>query len=279
MTNQPTTAYLPALGIVCALGQGKQQVSNALFGGQISDPSTYTQLISGRKVPILRVQSDLPHLPAEFKTLDSRNNRLLKMALDEIAPLVKKALEKYGKHRVGVILGTSSSGILEGENAFIYKKRSGNFPETYHYEQQETASPSIFTSRYFDLNGPSYTISTACTSGSKALCSAHRLLQANICDAVITGGVDSLCQTILNGFDSLDLISENICNPFSKNRDGITIGEGAAVFLMTKEHLSDEAPVEFLGGGESSDSYHISSPDPNGKGAELAIREGLVPKI
>ncbi|MDX2413094.1 MAG: beta-ketoacyl synthase N-terminal-like domain-containing protein, partial [Woeseiaceae bacterium] len=121
------------------------------------------------------------------------------------------------------------------------------------------------------LNGPRYTISTACSSSAKALASGMRLIAADICDAVVVGGCDSLCKLTINGFDALGSMSPEICNPFSINRNGINVGEGAALFVMTR----DEAVIRMAGVGESSDAYHMSAPEPSGKGAELAIRQAL----
>ncbi len=267
--------YLSALGIACPLGLGKQAVIQALFVENKDHFAVRETLLSGKSVPIGRVPFDLPDLPQEFNSLNSRNNRLLRLALDEVAENVEELKEKYGSSRVGVILATSTSGMLEGEMGFAHKKLTGNWPEEYSYTQQEPSSPSVFAAQYLTVSGPAYTISTACSSASKAICSAKRLINAGVCDAVITGGVDTLCKMTLNGFDSLELISEKVCNPFSKNRDGISIGEGAAVFVVTREQFDSESSIELLGCGESSDAYHICSPDPSGRGAEIAIREAL----
>lgn len=265
---------LPALGMGCSLGLGKKAIAKSLFGFPKVLLESQEVLLSERITSVRRIPFDLPELPEKFKFLSSRNNRLLRLALDEITEAVECAKKTYGSSRIGIVLATSTSGMLEGERGFTYQEQTGSWPDDYHYAQQETASPSIFASSYFNLKGPSYTISTACSAGSKALCSAQRLMRAGICDAVISGGVDTLCNLTLNGFDSLELLSEKICTPFSKNRTGITLGEGAAVFLMTCEQW-DGNNIEFLGGGESSDAYHISAPDPEGKGAEIAIREAL----
>jgi 3-oxoacyl-[acyl-carrier-protein] synthase-1 len=264
--------YLEELGIACSLGLGKQAIAEALFGSPPLFPDSRESLLSERATCVRRVPFDLPSLPPQYSSLNSRNNSLLKLVLDEIADGVKNAINVFGPSRVGVVLGTSTSGMFEGERGFAHKMNTGAWPVDYHYQQQETSSPSDFTSLYFGLTGPSYTISTACSSGSKALCSARRLIQAGICDVVIAGAVDTLCNLTLNGFDSLELLSDKICSPFSKNRKGITLGEGAAVFLVTREGKSN---IEFLGHGESSDAYHISAPEPNGEGAENAMREAL----
>jgi 3-oxoacyl-[acyl-carrier-protein] synthase-1 len=142
---------------------------------------------------------------------------------------------------------------------------------SYDYRQQEIGSPSEYLRRALGLGGPAWTVSTACTSSAKAFSSARRLLSTGLCDAVVVGGVDSLCRLTLNGFGALESVSKQLCNPMSRNRDGINIGEGAAVFLMSR----DPGPVAVLGIGESSDAYHISGPDPEGRGAEIAMRQAL----
>lgn len=271
------SVYLSALGIACTLGKGKGEVANALF--QITSKSPTIKLdqpkwslLSKKNVLVGMVPFELPDIPV-FKSLNSRNNRLLMLALEEIKIAVADSIAKYGASRVGVVMATSTSGMFERERSFLHKHHTGNELEAYHYSQSEISSTSLFVSQYFDLRGPAYTISTACSSSAKAICSAKRLITAGICDVVIAGGVDTLCDLTLNGFDSLELLSTDICNPFSKNRDGITIGEGAAVFLVTRD--GTPADVELSGCGESSDAHHISCPEPNGNGAEVAIQEAL----
>lgn len=271
ITENSNKVYLPALGIACSLGVGKDAVIRSLFNPSADYINSSEKLISGKTVPVARIANDLPSLPPELQEFNSLNNRLLRVVLDEIAAAVTTAKAKYGASRVGVVLATSTSGMAEEEQAFAYRHQTGQLPEGYDYAQAEMGSPSMFAAKYLGLQGPAYTISTACTSGGKAMCSARRLINAGICDAVITGGVDTLCGLTLNGFDCLELLSEKVCAPFSQNRDGITIGEGAAIFLMTRE----VSAIEFAGGGESSDAYHISCPEPNGTGAEAAINEAL----
>lgn len=263
--------YLSDLGVICSLGNGKAEVAQALFQNSPSAKMSSWPLLSGQEVPVARVSCEPPELPIEYKHLNSRNNRLLKVALDEIKTSVQAAKAKYGNARIGVVMASSTSGMYEEEKAFKHKFDKGEMPEDYFYAQYEMSSPSIFASQYFDLAGPAYTISTACSSGGKAICAAKRLIQSGICDVVIAGGVDTLCHLTLNGFHALELLSKTQCNPLSKNRNGITIGEGAAVFLVTAE----KSPIELAGCGESSDAYHISCPEPTGAGAELAINEAL----
>jgi 3-oxoacyl-[acyl-carrier-protein] synthase-1 len=150
--------------------------------------------------------------------------------------------------------------------------REGKFPAEFHYRQQEIGMAAEFAARYLGVSGVRYTISTACSSSANAFASAKRLLAAGRCDAAVVGGADSLCRLTLNGFDALESLSPELCNPFSANRKGLNIGEGAAVFLMTRA----PAAVRLYCIGESSDGYHMSAPDPEGRGAEVAIRAALV---
>lgn len=262
------------IGITCALGQGKNEVLTSLFKNKDNADVSYANLFSGRTVPVAKIPFSLPELPSRYHRYNSRSNQLLSLVLDEIQPAVEKLKIEYSKNRIGVILGTSTSGMHEGALAFSHKQKTTQWPEGYNYCQQEIAGPSLFASCYLDIKGPAYTISTACSSGVKTILSAKRLIDAGICDAVICGGVDTLCAMTLNGFDALELLSKTICNPFSKNRDGISLGEGAAVLILTKKTDNpdhNEEYIELLGAGESSDAYHISAPDPTGEGARDAI--------
>jgi 3-oxoacyl-[acyl-carrier-protein] synthase-1 len=170
-----------------------------------------------------------------------------------------------------VLIGTSTSGIAAGEDAMDSLTAGNGMPADYHYRQQEIGMAAEFLARYLRLNGPRYTVSTACSSSAKVFASGERLLAAGLCDALVLGGCDSLCRLTVNGFDALSSLSDGLCNPFSANRNGINVGEGAALFLLTRE----EAPIRLAGVGESSDAYHMSAPDPTGKGAEIAIRQAL----
>jgi 3-oxoacyl-[acyl-carrier-protein] synthase-1 len=190
---------------------------------------------------------------------------------------VQGAVERYGAHRVGVVLGSSTSGIDQGEAAVYERTRSGNLPQTYNYRQQQMGTVSDVISELTGARGPSYTISTACSSSAKVFRAAINLIRSGVCDSVITGGFDSLCKLTLNGFSALELVSDEITNPFSKNRKGISIGEGGALFLLERAEpaLLTEQTVCVCGVGESSDAYHISSPDPEAAGAIAAIRGAI----
>ena len=223
---------------------------------------------------------DAVQLPAHLADFDCRNNRLALLGLtqDGFAEAVRAAIAKYGAQRIGVFLGTSTSGILQTELA--YRRRdpvTGALPADFIYRTtQNTFSVADFTRRYFSLTGPAVVVSSACSSSAKAFGSARRMMAAGLIDAAVVGGADSLCLTTLYGFNSLGLISAHACRPFDAQRDGISIGEAAAFVLLerTPEHLDADA-VLLLGMGESSDAYHMSSPRPDGLGARMAMQDAL----
>ncbi len=263
--------YLADLGIINALGAGKTNVLEGLLRGDQTNMQQYGPMLTGRNGVVGVVVDPLLDVPVELQTFDCRNNQLLVTAAEQIRACIETARSKYGSERIAVILGTSTSGITAAEEASDSMARTGELPPNYNYQQQEMGTAAEFLARYLQLNGPRYTISTACSSSAKALASGMRLIAADICDAVVVGGCDSLCKLTVNGFDALGSMSAEICNPFSINRKGINVGEGAALFLMSR----DEAAIRMAGAGESSDAYHMSAPEPSGKGAELAIRQAL----
>jgi 3-oxoacyl-[acyl-carrier-protein] synthase-1 len=268
------TAYLNALGLICSLGDDRASVARTLFAGDTSGMHTESGWVPERSLPVGAVKSLLPQIPAELGQQSSRNNQLLLAAALQIETDIQQAIAKYGKHRIGVILGTSTSGIDEASRGIASYLRDEAFPADYDYHQQELSAPASFLAAWLDVSGPAYVISTACTSSARALLSARRLLDMNLCDAVLCGGVDSLCKLTLNGFSSLEAVSNQRCNPFSINRSGINIGEAAVVFLMTGEASGDHR-IALLGAGASSDAHHISAPEPSGRGAHQAMQKAL----
>jgi len=265
------SAYLNALGVICALGRGKDEVSRSLFAGDCSGMRTESGWVPERVLPVAGVHGELATIPAELGQQSSRNNQLLLEAALQIEGDIRQAIHTYGASRVGVVLGTSTSGIDEASRGIAHFLREHQFPGDYDYQQQELSAPANFLADWLQLSGPAYVISTACTSSARALMSAQRLLDLGVCDAVICGGVDSLCKLTLNGFSSLEAVSNQRCNPFSVNRNGINIGEAAVLFLMSKE----PAPIALLGSGASCDAHHISAPEPTGKGALQSMRKAL----
>ena len=266
------TAYLNALGVICNLGRGKQEVAAALFAGDASSIRTEAGWAPGRSLPLGAVSHDLPPIPPTLAaTRDNRANRLLLAAALEIEGDIRAAIHRHGEHRVGVVIGTSTTGIERTTEAIDHRREHGQWPDDYRYADQELGAPAEFLAEWLALSGPAYGISTACTSGARALISAQRLLQMGMCDAVLCGGVDTLARLPVNGFLALDALDVEHCRPFSQNRRGINIGEAAALFLMTREH----GGVVLAGSGASSDAYHMSSPDPQGLGAQQAMRGAL----
>ncbi len=263
-----TPCYIQAVGLINALGNDAPQVVAALRQPALQPLREHAQpLHDGRRVMVGAVQGDLPPIPSELGVHDSRNNRLLLAALTQIRECVEQWRAKVGSERIAIVLGTSTSGIDEG----IQTLAAETVPEGYHYCQQELGSPALFLADYLGVSGPAYTLSTACSSSARAFISAQRLLAADMADVVLVGGADTLCGLTLNGFYSLESLAAAICTPFARERDGINIGEAAALCLLTRE----PGPVALLGAGESSDAYHVSAPHPEGIGAEAAMRMAL----
>lgn len=263
--------FLNDLGVVCALGEGRTAVAAALFADAPGGLSDNASLLPGRTLALGEVHSPLPTLEELPVSLRGRNNALLDVALAQIAPAVADAISRYGAERVAVVLGTSTSGIGESEQALRTRAEHGHWPEGFDYAQQEMGTAAQFVRERSGALGPAWTLSTACSSSAKALMSAARMLRSGIVDAVIAGGADSLCRFTVAGFSALESVSAVRCNPFSQHRCGINIGEGAALFLLTR----DAGPVCLAGWGESADAHHMSAPDPQGLGAIDALQQAL----
>jgi 3-oxoacyl-[acyl-carrier-protein] synthase-1 len=215
---------------------------------------------------------------AELASFDCRNNRLAQLGLlqDQFVHWVAEARARYGAARIGVFIGTSTSGVLEAELAYRHRAPvSGALPADFSYfGTQNVMSVAEFTRRYLSLEGPVMAVSTACSSSAKVFASAHRHIKAGFCDAAVVGGADSLCFSTLYGFSSLGLVSQRPCQPWDAERRGMNIGEGAGFALL--EPMGGAAGgVALLGYGESSDAYHMSSPHPEGAGAAAAMKSAL----
>jgi 3-oxoacyl-[acyl-carrier-protein] synthase-1 len=209
-----------------------------------------------------------------------RNNRLAQMGLEQdgFADAVNIAAEKYGRDRIGVFIGTSTSGILETEQAFRERDPvTGALPAGMFYsKRQNTYSVADFTRQYFKLTGPAVAVSSACSSSAKVFSAARRMIETGLIDAAVVGGVDTLCLTTLYGFTALGLLSTQACRPYDTERDGISIGEAAAFALLERPAKGlDANAVLLLGIGESSDAYHMSSPHPEGRGARMAMQQAV----
>ncbi len=271
------TLHLTALGIVNALGCGPRAVAARLFAPagdawwQAGGLIPRQDLVSGATLWVGAVAGDFAPVPPGLRQYDCRNNRLALSALGQIAQQLAAARARYGAGRIAVILGTSTSGIADGEAALAARDQQGGWPADYTYSQQEPGNLAAFVAELLDLDGPAYTVNTACSSSGKAIAAAQRLIEAGFCDAAIVGGCDTLCGLTLHGFHSLEALSSRPLNAFSRNRDGTCIGEGAAFFLLEPA----PGPVRLLAVGESSDAHHVSAPLPDGAGARAAMQRAL----
>jgi 3-oxoacyl-[acyl-carrier-protein] synthase-1 len=217
-------------------------------------------------------------LHGEHAAFDCRNNRLAEVALgqDGFAEATRAAIERHGAARVALVVGTSTSGILQTEQAFRARDpATGALPADFPYEQtHNTGSLAAYLRARLGVEGPAFVISCACASSAKAFGNAARMIASGLCDAAVVGGADSLCLTTLYGFHSLALNAPGPCRPFDVARDGISIGEAAGFVLLERPSSRDTA-VHLLGYGESNDAHHMSSPHPEGAGARLAMERAL----
>ena len=264
--------YLTDLGICCALGSNKKEVAQAAFHGTAQGMRFDKHYLQNEEGCYLgHISNELLTLPSSLSHFQSRNNQMLFTALSQIKKTINTSIETYGKNRIAVIIGSSTSGIEEGENALFHYKTDGTFPENYPFNVQLIGDGADFIATYLNLKNIASTISTACSSSTKVFAHAAELIAMGICDAAIVGGADSLCKMTIHGFNSLSALSSERCNPFSQNRSGITIGEGAALFLMEKT----PSIVALASVGESADAYAMTAPEPEGKGAEKAMTDAL----
>ena len=266
------TITIAAYASHSALGRTNDTIASALSTAHapgMQEQAGY--LISGQSLMLGTVLGELPAIPEHLSAHNSRNNALLLSTLHEIAAQVQAVLAQVGPERFGIVMGTSTSGLDEADH-----KVSGQDHGQWQYPMQELGDPARFLQRYLKTTGPAYTISTACSSSARALISACRMLKSGMCAAVLCGGADTLCRMPINGFNALELVSDELCAPFAQERKGITIGEGAGLMLLTTDQNTPRtSKLSVVGYGESSDAYHVSAPEPEGKGAEAAMHMAL----
>lgn len=266
--------YIPAMAACSAMGGDAASLRAGMWAAQDPCSLQATDRYSpGRTLPLgcLPAQVMLPALDFALPAQRSRNNALAWYAAQQLHADVEQAIGRWGAHRVAVVVGTSTAGVQEGEHAAAMWRTQQRFPQDFDYAVQEMGNVAAFLAQHLGIQGPAHTISTACSSGAKALASAARLLQAGLVDAVVAGGVDALCTFTVAGFSALEAVSDARCNPLSGQRRGINLGEGAAFCLLTRE----EAPVWLAGWGETQDAHHMSAPDPSGQGAAVAMQLAL----
>jgi 3-oxoacyl-[acyl-carrier-protein] synthase-1 len=263
--------------LVSALGHGRDANFDALRSGRTGlARRDFESAALGSWIGVVEGIADL-RWPAEHAAFDCRNNRLAELGLraDGFADRVREAAARHGAARVGVFLGTSTSGILQTELAYRRcDPVTGALPADLHYGQTHNIySVARYVRERLGLAGPAFVVSTACSSSAKVFASAARMIELGLIDAAVVGGVDSLCLTTLHGFQALELVANDICRPWDAERAGLSIGEAAAFALLERD--AADARARLLGAGESSDGYHMSSPHPEGAGAAAAMRAAL----
>jgi 3-oxoacyl-[acyl-carrier-protein] synthase-1 len=272
----PSPLVMSSLCLVTALGAGQAETWEAIRAGRSAlKPLDFDHLpiaAYAGAVPLL----DQFALTGEWAAFDCRNNRLAELALrqDGFFEAVARARARYGAARIGLFTGTSTSGIQQTEQAYRAMTEQAGLPPGFDYARtHNTYSLGRYVRARLGLGGPSFTISTACAATAKVFAAAARMIAAGLCDAAIVGGADTFCATTLFGFHALGVMAEGPCRPFDAERRGISIGEAAGFALLERAPTPDALMV--LGTGESSDAYHMSSPDPEGGGARAAMLAAL----
>ena len=263
--------YLHDLGILSAAGNDSAEILYRLQAGDRSGLVKTDKYSPGQPFYVGAVQAELPEIGEKYSVYDCRNNQLLLAASNQIKPTVNSMIKHYGVDRIGVVIGTSTSGLRNTELALAEVARGRPKPQKFHYKQQQFAGGADFLAHVLGLKGPAYAISTACSSSGRAFASARRLIALDLCDAVIVGGADSLCRFTVCGFEALESLSAGLCKPFGSHRDGINLAEAVSLFVLSK----DEGPVLLEGIGASSDAHHFSAPDPAGSAVIAAMEMAL----
>jgi 3-oxoacyl-[acyl-carrier-protein] synthase-1 len=275
----PTLAF-ENYSLVTSLGTGRAATLTALREGRSGlAPCSF----DGFSFPTCLgaiVGLDVDPLKGAWASFDCRNNRLAALALrqDGFQASVAAAIDRHGSRRIGIFLGTSTSGLQQTETAYrLRDPQSGALPPDFDYAgMHNTYSLARFIRASCGITGPAFVVSAACASTAKVFSAAARMIAAGLCDAAVVGGADTLCATTLYGFHSLGLVAEEPCRPFDAERSGISIGEAAGFVLLERPNERHGADTVYvLGVGESSDAYHMSSPHPEGIGARLAMEAAL----
>jgi len=271
--------FLSVPALVCCAGKNRNELYESCLGGCQEGISMHEMLNHGVfPVGLIGGNSpggDLPEVSfpgTEAYAGGTRIIRIVDAALEQLKPAVEKAISKYGADRIGICFGSCDNGSEASFMAHSALFEKGALPEDYDLRFQSASFPVELISRKFDISGPAFTVATACASGATAIIRGAELIRAGYCDAVIAGGADIVSQTVFSGFHALEAVSDSLTNPFSKNRKGINLGEGAAFFLLDTDESSG---VELLGAGESADAYHITAPGTDGAGPRKAMEAAL----
>ena len=253
------------------LGSNAADLQQALCSDDNHFIPNHTWLTGNRPTWLGQIAADLTSVPAELQDVASRNVAVALTLVDALQTRLSALTAGLPKARLGIVIGTSTSGLSANEAALFAHTRGQTPAQPLVYSRQQMNATSVALQRHLGWRGPCFTISTACSSAAKAILAGQRLLQADVCDVVLVGGVDTLCSLTFNGFDCLESLSAERCRPFAQDRDGINIGEAGALFVLHRESEN----VVLRGGGESSDAWHISAPHPEGKGAAQAMQRAL----
>lgn len=256
-----------------ALGCGFREMAASLAACEAPGMRRISGDIPGRDIFFGCIDAALPEIAS--MRWNMRSCRLLALAADAMRPSLDALFSRHSPGRIGIVLGASNTGIDEAENFVDRWLESGEKPAALDFSMIELGTPSLYLKERLGVAGPAYTVSTACSSATKAFGSARRLLERGVCDAVIVGGVDGRCRFAMNGFAALGALSADRCRPLAPDRDGINLGEAVALFILERPDATDGRHPSLAGTGESSDAYHATAPDPDGAGAEAAMRAAL----
>jgi 3-oxoacyl-[acyl-carrier-protein] synthase-1 len=275
---------MPALAVTAwsattAVGAGRSALAGALAAARsgLRRNDFGPSAADGRPLPcwIGRVDGleDAP-LPPQLAEWECRNNRLAWLALqqDGLPDAIGRAIARHGAARVALVVGTSTASIGATEEGYAALQADGRLPR--HLARSTVHTPHSlggFLQQALGLCGPVLTVATACSSSAKVFAQAARLLRAGFADAALVGGVDTLCGSVLYGFNALELVSPEPCRPFDVARRGLSLGEAGGFALLERD---GDGP-RLAGYGESSDAHHMSAPHPEGLGARLAMLEAL----
>ena len=266
--------YLNKMSCASALGNTNAEVLESALAGSTAGMAVLKDEVPSHEIKFGMVSADLPEIPDPH--FDFRTVRLLMFAADSLKDDIGKLVEKYGKDRIAIVLGSSNTGIDEALRLVSKWIDEGERPKEFFFEQIELGSSAKYLKSVLGLEGPAYVVSTACSSSAKVFSSARRLIESGIADAAIVGGVDGRCRFALNGFNALEALSYGDVKPLSAERDGINLGEAVALFTMeTSPDFESGRCIRLAGVGETSDAYHATAPEPDGKGAESSMREAL----
>lgn len=263
----PITAHAAC----CALGMSSESLLGALYQGRTG--LVASDFAPGVDTALGPLPEALPRLPVRLRDHDTRIARMAAWLYEPLAQPLTAAVRRYGAERVGIVVASSTAGLEASERAHAEWSLRGGLPEWYRFERSHAFHALCDVLRALSgARGPGYVVSTACSSANKVFGSAQRLLRAGTVDAVLVGGIDTLCQITVRGFHGLGILSAVPCRPFAQGRDGTSIGEGGALLLIER---AGDARVALRGVGECCDAHHMTQPAPDGSGASAAMRAAL----